>query len=310
MEVHQAEAFLAVAEELHFGRAAERLRIAQPPLSRAIKQLERELGAQLFERTTRQVALTPAGQALVSPAGEILAASTRAERTVKDTLSGEVGHVRIGFAGASINRQVGQLARHLRNSHPGLNLEYNSSQFSHQALDGVLNRSFDVAIGRWDFIPAEIESHVMGLEEVILALPDTHPLAGRDAIAMKELAQESWVSLPSGFGAALPNRFNALANHAGFIPRITQTAPDSWTLMVLVAVGMGCAITLDSVADNVPNDNVSFARIQGVRQTPLEVRLIWRREDSNPALKAVIEVAENIFPDPRKTTLEAPAQSI
>lgn len=298
MEVQQAEIFLAVAEELHFGRAAEQLNMGQPPLSRAIRRLERHVGAELFERTTRNVALTPAGEALIEPARELVDASRRAQQTVKDTLSGEKGSVRIGFAGASINREVGQLARHLRMSRPGLSLQYNSSQFSHQALEGVLNRNFDVGIGRWDFIPAEIDSYVMGLEEVILALPDSHPLAGQQWIDMKDLAHESWVSLPRGLGAALPNRFNALANHAGFVPRITQTAPDSWTLMVLVAVGMGCAVTLDSVAANVPNDNVSFARIKGVKQSPLEVRLVWRRDDKNPAVRAVVKAVHQIFPEP------------
>ena len=97
MEVHEAKAFLAVAEELHFGRAAATLRIAQPPLSRLIKSIEKSLGAQLFERSTRQVSLTPAGQALLDPARELVAASENARRAVAKSVSGETGRVRLGF---------------------------------------------------------------------------------------------------------------------------------------------------------------------------------------------------------------------
>ncbi|WGH82646.1 LysR substrate-binding domain-containing protein [Auritidibacter ignavus] len=298
MEVQQAKEFLAVARELHFGRAAKSLRMAQPPLSRAIQQLERELGATLFERTTRTVSLTPAGEALLQPAQHLIAASNQARQTVKDTISGAAGYVRIGFAGASVNTQVARLAKALRTERAGLRLEYNSAQFSHQALQSVMDHSVDLAIGRWDFLPAEISSHLMGLEEVIVALPASHRLAGRPAVNLRELAHENWISLPSGFGAALPNRFNALANTAGFVPRVTQTAPDSWTLVVLVAVGMGCGITLDSVATNVPHENVSFARIQNISQPPLEVRMIWQRHDNNPALHAVVDLAQRIFPSP------------
>lgn len=295
MEVHQAEAFLTVAEELHFGRAAQRLNMAQPPLSRLIKQLERTLGAQLFHRSTRHVSITHAGQALLGPAQELVRASEEAHRVVQNSVTGETGRVRIGFAGASINRSVGELARTLRGSHPGLKLEFYSSQFSHIGLERVQEGSLDLAIGRWDFVPAEIDSHVVALEEVLVALPASHPLASRTAVGMDQLASESWLTLPAGFGAALQNRMNSLARSAGFVPRVVQTAPDSWTLLVLVAAEMGCAVTLDSVRDNVSTADVAYVPIRG-HNPPLEVRMIWRREDESPALKNVIKVSEKIFP--------------
>jgi DNA-binding transcriptional LysR family regulator len=111
---------------------------------------------------------------------------------------------------------------------------------------------------------------------------------------MAELREEPWVVLPGGFAAALPNRLNTLAMSAGFVPRIAQTAPDSWTLMVLVAAELGCAVTLDSVRDNTSTPGVAFRSLLG-DHAPLEVRLIWRRMDATPALRTVLDIADRIL---------------
>nr|WP_202932114.1 MULTISPECIES: LysR family transcriptional regulator [Kocuria] len=293
VEVHEARAFLAVAEELHFGRAAATLRIAQPPLSRLIKSIEKSLGAQLFERSTRQVSLTPAGVALVEPAKALVAASEYARSAVAKSVTGETGRVRLGFAGASINRKVGELARHVRTQRPGVHLELRGSQFSHTALAKVLDGALDVAIGRWDFIPAELRSGVLGYEEVMVVLPSNHRLAGEPRIALADLAEESWVTLPSGPGAALQNRLVSLATAAGFVPRVAQVAPDSWTLVVLVAAQIGCALSLDSVRDNVSSDGVVFLPVADP-QRPLEVQMVWRAADPNPALRSVVRIAQTL----------------
>lgn len=298
MEVHQAKAFLAVAEQLHFGRAAQQLKMAQPPLSRLIKQVERSLGTQLFDRSTRHVELTAAGRALLKPAQDLVFASENARNVVLGAISGELGRVKIGFAGASTNQIVGQLARKLRKTHSGLKLEFHSSQFSHLGLEHVLDGSLDIAIGRWDFLPAEIESRVMALEEILLVLPVSHRLAQRASVDMTELSAEEWVVLPGGFGNALQNRMNSMAMAAGFVPRIVQTAPDSWTLTVLVGAEIGCAVTVDSVKDSTSSQGVSFVRLRGAN-TRLEVRMIWRQDDSSPAVRTVTDVADRIFQDPR-----------
>lgn len=305
MEVHEAKAFLAVAEELHFGRAAATLRIAQPPLSRLIKSIEKSLGAQLFERSTRQVSLTPAGAALVEPARELVAASEQARTAVAKSMTGETGRVRLGFAGASINRKVGELARHVRTHRPGVHLELHGSQFSHTAMQKVLDGSLDVAIGRWDFIPSELRSSVIGHEEVMVVLPSNHPLAEAPRVEMSQLAEASWVILPAGPGAALQNRLTSLATAAGFVPRVAQVAPDSWTLVVLVAAQIGCALSLDTVRDNVSSDGVVF-RPLAQPQRPLDVQLVWRAADLNPALRAVVRLAQNLYGDPRGQAAEVP----
>ncbi|MDO5492981.1 MAG: LysR family transcriptional regulator [Nesterenkonia sp.] len=298
MEVREAEAFLMVADELHFGRAAARLNMAQPPLSRLIRQLERKLRTRLFDRSTRSVEMTPAGSALVDPARRLVAVSREAQEAVSSAMNGETGTVHIGFAGASINRTIGQLARTLRRTHPRVLLEFHGSQFSPAGLDRVLDGTLDLAFGRWDFIPATLESHVIALETTLVVLPARHPLADQPEVRVSDLAHENWITLPGGFGSALYNRLTTLTRGAGFVPKITQTAPDSWTLVILVAAEMGCALTLDSVRDNVTTPGVVFRPVADP-QEPLEVRMIWRRDDPSIALRNVTEAAKALLPDPR-----------
>ena len=297
MEIHKAQAFLAVAEELHFGRAAKRLHMAQPPLSRMIRQLESELGASLFDRNTRHVTLTAQGEALLEPARELVMLAQRMKDVVRKSQEGEIGRARLGFAGASVNQAMGELARQIRRERPGISLELYSSQFSHVGLEKVLDGSLDLVIGRWDFLPPGINSRLIALEELLIALPEGHPLADRDAVAVEDLAEEAWIVLPGGAGATLPNRLNTLAMNAGFVPRIVQVAPDSWTLVVLVGAGMGISLILSSVRDNVPSRGVVYKPL-AQEQKPVEVRLIWRHDDPNPALHAVIDISGAIFPPP------------
>lgn len=294
MDVLQARAFLAVAHQLHFGRAATSLNIAQPPLSRQIRQLERQIGARLFDRSTRHVALTPAGEALIESAEELVKVSEQAPERVREALEGETGRVRLGYSGASINRKVGELTRRVRAARPGVTLELYSSQFSHLGLDRVREGSLDVVLGRWDFLPAEIESSVVACEEILAVLPSTHPLADREAVSMAQLKDESWIVLPSGMGAALQGRLNSLAMAKGFTPKVAQTAPDSWTQLVLVGAEMGCALSLDSVRDNIAVDGAKFIPMVEADK-PLEVRMIWRRTDATPALRSVLQIAQQVF---------------
>lgn len=301
MDVFQARGFLAVAEELHFGRAAAKQQMAQPPLSRLIRQLERQIGAKLFDRSTRHVAITAAGKALIGPAQELVRVSEQAHQSVREALEGETGHVRLGFAGASINRKVGELTRLVRSVRPGLMVELSSSQFSHLGLERVLEGSLDLVIGRWDFLPAEIDSSVIAREQVMVVLPTNHPLTAHSAVSMAQLKNDPWIVLPGGAGSALPGRLTSLAMAAGFVPKVEQTAPDSWTQLILVGAQMGCALSLDSVRDNISVDGVVFRPLVEA-DSPLEVRMIWRRTDASPALRMVLQAAKEVFTPPETNT--------
>lgn len=295
MEIQQARAFVAIAEELHFGRAAERLRLTQSTLSRALAQLERSLGAQLVERTTRSVALTAAGEALLPHAQEILAMTDRSADLVAAATLGRTGRVRLGFASPSTNHVVGSLAREIRHRLPGLRLELISSVLSHVGLRQVCDGELDIALGRWDALPADVASRVIAYERLVLALPEGHHLARRAKVPIRELERDSWIVLPSGPGAALPQRLHMLAAQTGFVPKITQVAPDSATSMVLVASGYGVAMTQSSVQDHIYAPGVVF---RDIAEAPpaLPVRLIWKRDGASPALQEVVDVAQRVHP--------------
>jgi DNA-binding transcriptional LysR family regulator len=240
MELGQIRAFLAVAEELHFGRAAERLHVAQPPLSRTIKALERELGTRLFDRNTRSVSLTPSGHALIGPAREVLEAVRRTGAAVRAADEGEVGLVRIAFAGLSTHRLVAALARAVRSSRPGIQLELFSQNFAQPALKKLIQGETDIALGRWDLIPAEVSAEVVMPDSLVIALPDTHPLAGERSLEFSRLANESFVSLPPHEGSVLTDRLRRLAREHDFVAEVAQVAPDTQTALALVGAEVGC----------------------------------------------------------------------
>lgn len=290
MDIEQLRSFLAVADELHFGRAAERLHVAQPPLSRTIKRLERELGTRLFDRNTRSVRLTSSGQALMDPAKEVLDALRRAETAVRSADHGEVGTVRIAFAGVSTHRLVARLARVVRSQRPGIQLELSSQNFAQPAMKRLLASETDLALGRWDVVPAEISAQVVMPDSLVLAVPDTHPLAGARRLSIGQLVSEGFVSLPPHEGSVLPDRLRRLAHANGFVAEVVQVAPDTQTALALVSAEVGCHLTLASVAENVTDPHVVFIPLnESTPSLDVHLRAAWRRDDQNPALRAVLD---------------------
>ena len=290
MDIEQLRSFLAVADELHFGRAAERLHVAQPPLSRTIKRLERELGTRLFDRNTRSVRLTSSGQALMDPAQEVLDALRRAETAVRSADHGEVGTVRIAFAGVSTHRLVARLARVVRSQRPGIQLELSSQNFAQPAMKRLLAGETDLALGRWDVVPAEISAQVVMPDSLVLAVPDTHPLAGARRLSIGQLASEGFVSLPPHEGSVLPDRLRRLAHANGFVADVVQVAPDTQTALALVSAEVGCHLSLASVAENVTDPHVVFIPLnESTPSLDVHLRAAWRRADQNPALRAVLD---------------------
>jgi DNA-binding transcriptional LysR family regulator len=296
VEIHQIRAFLAVAEELHFGRAAQRLHVAQPPLSRTIKQLEKQLGAALFERSTRSVQLTEAGHALIEPARAILDAVRLAEMAVTAAGRGQTGRVRIGFAGSSSHHLVGQWAKLVRRTHPGIEFVLTSSAYASEVLNRLSEGTLDIGIVRLLFFPPGIASRVVAHENLVVGLPREHRLAGESAVRMADLADESWVMLPSEPGSMLRDLLQRLAQDEGFTPRIVQSAPDSLSLVALVSADVGCTLTVSSVARHVVNPEVVFVPL--AEQGPIDVRLVWREGDTSAALAEVLRLSEEALPTP------------
>lgn len=297
MDVNKARAFLAVAEERHFGRAAARLHIAQPPLSRMIRALEDELGVTLFERSPRRVVLTGVGEALVEPARELVMQSERITHLVRRIQRGETGSVRLGFSGASVNSIVSALARRLRQSRPDLTVELSGAQLSHPGLERLRSGTLDAIVGRWDVLPRDVDSRLLAREDLLFALPEHHRLATAATVSPADVAEEPWIVLPGGSGATLSTRLHELARRGRFVPRIVETAPDSATQLLMVDAGIGMALTFSGVRENVPVHSVAF------RPAPpdlgsVEVRLAWRRDDVSPALAELIAISEEFTAEP------------
>ena len=294
MDVHQARAFLAVAEELHFGRAAARLHMAQPPLSRMIRQIENELGAVMFERSTRHVRLTPHGEALVGPARELVMLAERMPEVVRRVDAGESGHLRLGFAGASVQSVVSALVRRIHRERPGLTFELDSSTLSFNGLEALLEDRIDIVIGRWDFLPKGVSSRVIAEEDLLLALPEDHPLAAEEAIHPRDLAKEPWIAMPGGGGATLSHRLQQIGRIGRFVPRIVQTVPDSSAEFLMVAAGLGVALPFSGVRDNLRAPGVVF-RPLAVPMGGVQTRMAWRDGD-DPVVRAVVAVSRDLFP--------------
>lgn len=297
MDLHQLRVFLAVAEELHFGRAAERLFMAQPPLSRAIQQLEKELGARLFDRTTRTVRLTPAGEAMVGPAREVMDNMRTLRSAVKSVGLGLTGRVRVGYAGPSSHTLIAKLAWQVRQERPGIELSLQSTTYAKEALGKVIDGSMDLAIARWESAPPGIASRVVRVERPVLVVAAAHRLAGESSVQIADLAGEPFISLPANPGSLIRDILLRSCYEAGFAPDIVQAAPDSWTVMALVAAGVGVTLTLDSALEHIPQTGIVVLPISG-DFPPVYARLAWRASDNSPALREVLRVSEAALPTP------------
>ena len=299
MEIRQARVFLAVAEELHFGRAAERLYMAQPPVTRIIKELERSLGTTLFERSTRRVSLTVQGEALIAPARQLLHVEAQVRRTVKAAEAGETGNLKLAFAGASTHRSISRLARRVRRSRPGISLEIHSQHFAQSLLRRILGNEIDIGFGRWDFLPPGVGTRLITNETLVVAFPAAHPLASSDGVRMAQLQQETFVSLPPHSGAVLTDRLERTARDAGFVPEVAQIAPDTATAMAMVAAEIGPSLTLSTVAEQVTDPHVRFVSLLDTT-LPVQLRMAWREDaEQEPALRAVLALSEQELPTPQ-----------
>ncbi|WP_016692248.1 LysR family transcriptional regulator [Rhodococcus rhodochrous] len=286
MELRQLQAFLAVAEELHFGRAAERLHIAQSPLSQTIRALERELGAELFARTTRSVQLTAAGESLLGPARVIAAQIEIARTVVRSTASGVTGVVSVGFGGASGYTVISQLTRPLEERCPGIELDLRPQTYTGEVLDLVSQGLLDMGIVGLP-VPRDVATETVRQESLMVALPADHRLAAREELDAADLAGERFVVYPAAHGSSVREMTFTVCHSAGFTPAIAREAPDPYSLLALVGAGVGVAVVVASTTDI----TVTGVRYVPLRNSPvLPIALAWRRDNPAPAVRRVVDV--------------------
>ncbi|WAL68848.1 LysR family transcriptional regulator [Amycolatopsis cynarae] len=297
MELRHLTSFLAVAEELHFGRAARRLGMAQPPLSQQIRNLEKELGVRLFERNTRSVRLTSAGEAFVEPVRRVFDELDTAQRTARAAGQGEAGRVTVGFAGASSHESLPLLTRAVRAAHPGLELVMKGQTYANVALAGVADGSLDLGFVRLPVLSPGVRHRVIDEEEMLCALPADHRLARCERVPLEELAGEPFVTFPANAGSTLRDASVRACQRAGFHPKVVQEAPDSYTILALVAAGVGVTLTLTSCR-HIQQTGLVYRPLAGPA-IRLRAALAWREDNPSRALRTVLAIAEEALPTPR-----------
>lgn len=290
--------FIAVAEELHFGRAAERLHMTQPPLSRQIQQLENELGVHLIDRTTRSVTLTPAGIAFLPDARRILQLAEGAALNVKRVPAGDLGTVVIGFTAASAHAVLPRLLDKARERLPDVKLELREMVSAVQ-LEGLTTGELDLGMARPPLKRPGIVSRPLLHEQLIAALPISHPLSGISRqLTLNDLDGQDLIM----YSPVEARYFNELListfTIAGATPRYVQYVTQVHTMLVLVRSGLGIALVPASAATLHP-DGVVFRSIGAFRERPVELDAAWRSDSTNPALHRLLR---DVLPQREWTT--------
>ncbi|QBD75548.1 LysR family transcriptional regulator [Ktedonosporobacter rubrisoli] len=290
MELRQLHYFLVVAEELHFSRAAARLHMSQPPLSQQIKQLEEELGVQLFKRTKRHVELTEAGEVFLQGTRQILA---QVKHTINDTQRaerGEVGSLTIGFVGSATYEILPKILRAYRASFPDVKLDLRQLTTAEQVKALIAGQ---IQLG---FLRPPIQKETLRLETLlreplVVALPKDHQLAAETHLSLRSLAQEPWILYPRRLGAGTYDRLMRACQQAGFEPQIVQEAIEMQTIVGLVATGIGISLVPASVQGLRQNDII----YRDLFDPPLswELALAMRREEPSPVLENFLTIARS-----------------
>ena len=294
MNLQRLRYAVALADELNFGRAALREGMRQPPFSQQISKLEEELGVRLFERTTRQVRLTPAGEAFVAEARTSLAHAELAAESARRAGRGEAGRLAIGFVGSATNLTLPRVLRRFRARHPGVQVELRELTTAQQAEELRQGR---LDVGLLHAPPAGPAAEVLSTRtvarELLLAvLPAGHPHATHKVLPTGMLAGEPFVMFPRRFGTALHDQIIGVTRAAGFEPRVVQEAVQMQTIVGLVAAGLGVSIVPESVARLRRGDVVFRPLSPATRVVTLD--LTWRTGDPNP----IVRNFRALFPPP------------
>lgn len=273
MELRRIRYFLAVAEELHFGRAAEKLNMAQPPLSEQIRKLEDELGFKLFARTSRSVILTEAGEVFLAGARKSMEQLERASLTALQIHRGEKGHLALGFVGSICVTMLPTILQHLRKTLPELELDLHKFSSSRLIGEAVRRRELDLGIMHPTMID-DLDSRTIQRDNVMVALWNDHALANAKKLRLRDISEEDFVLFPPNQGAVV----NALTHHvckrAGFTPRVAHYVDDVYTMLGLVAARMGISLLPGSI-EALKTNGITFRPLIDVNET-YDMVLSWR----------------------------------
>ena len=291
MELRHLRYFVAVAEELNFTRAAERLHIGQPPLSHAIQMLEADVGARLFERTRRWVRMTEAGRLFLIDARAILSMSERAAEKARQAGRGEAGELRIGFTFSTpLTPLFATVINRYRQQYPGVALRLHEMATLPQ-LDALDARTLDLGFVRPPdtVLPAAVMLSALREDRLVAVLPASLPLARNKTVAIEALKELPFVMYPAGAGTGIYPQIFRLCQEAGFVPRIGQVAGEASTIIGLVAAGCGVSV-LPASFDRIRMDSVRYRPLTGAAAST-SLLLAQRKQEPSPLVQAFVALA-------------------
>ena len=289
MEFRHLHYFLAVAEELHFGRAAKRLNISQPPLSFQIRQLEEEIGVRLFNRTKRRVELTAAGAVFLTEARRILDLSADAVRRTVRADRGQIGQLTVGFIGSANYSVLPQVIREFRKRFPAVELSLTEMNTSQQ-IEALHNGRIQAGFMRppRGVTEAGVSIEPVFREPLLAAMPGNHPLRRESVLPLRRLANEPFIMIPRQRGPGFFDHIITLCQREGFSPHIVLEASQFHTIIGLVAAGIGISILPASMARSRIR-GVVFRSISEEAETVLH--MAWAKDNRSPVLQNFLDGA-------------------
>jgi DNA-binding transcriptional LysR family regulator len=292
MELRHLRYFIAVAEELHFGRAASRLLIVQPSLSQQIRQLEEELGFPLLRRTKRSVQLTDAGTVFLAAARQILRQVQEAKRAALRAYRGEVGRLVVGYISTSTYDLLPMMLRAYRERFPDVEVALRELTTPAQ-VRALEDDEIQVGLLRLPISSALVNVEVARREPIVCVLPEEHPLARRERIAMPLLAHEPFVLQSRQLGGGYYVQLMKLCLAAGFSPNVVQEVTETYTIVGLVAAGIGVSLVPQSIR-NMRSEGIVYRELEGAA-TMTEIALAWQRNTHSMTVQNFLTVARDVI---------------
>ena len=282
MELRHFRYFLAVAEELHFRRAAERLFISQPGLSRQVRQLEEQLGYPLFERNNRRVRLTPAGAYLKTELADLLRRLDGALHHARAVHEGREGRLNFGYVGSAMQNIIPELLVRFRKDYPGViyGLEALGNQ---EQIDRLLGRELDIGFVRTEQLPRELESRPLFVDTFSLVLPVDHPVSAGNYTGIRQLAGERFLLFDPSYSRPYYDKVMEIFTDGGVVPNVTHRTVHATTIYRLVENNFGLSVVPTSLKMGY-RMNVKFIELTDIPQRTT-LSAVWRRGNDNPALE-------------------------
>jgi DNA-binding transcriptional LysR family regulator len=291
IELRHLRYFITVAEELHFGRAAQRLHMAQPPLSQQIRQLEIQLGFQLFHRTKRSVVLTEAGQVFLVESQKILRQLEDAIRIGQQASRGEMGQLAIAFVSSAAYNILPPILRAFRMAVPQVLLELHELT-TDQQLQWLREGQIDIGFVRPPLEEEDFACMTVFQESLVVALPESHALGDQPQVMLSHLAREPFILFPRLLAPGLYDQIISLCQQVGFSPNVVQEAIQMQTIISLVAAEIGVALVPTSL-QNLQRTGVIYKPL--VEATPqAAIALAWRKAEPSPTVQRFLEVAQEV----------------